>query len=108
MTVLLGGMRVLNTNFGNTRHGVFTDQPEALTNDFFVNLLDMRTEWKSTPGNKDLFEGLDRTTGNPGGLPRGSISSSVRTQSYGHWRKSTAASRRRKSSFRILSQSGTR
>jgi catalase-peroxidase len=63
MTVLVGGMRVLNTNFGQTRHGVFTKQPEALTNDFFVNLLDMGTEWKAVSEAKDLFEGCDRKTG---------------------------------------------
>jgi len=63
MTVLIGGMRVLNTNFGGARHGVFTKRPEALTNDFFVNLLDMGTEWKATSEDKDLFEGRDRKTG---------------------------------------------
>ena len=63
MTVLVGGMRVLNTNFGQTRHGVFTKRPEALTNDFFVNLLDMGTEWKATSEDKDVFEGRDRETG---------------------------------------------
>ncbi len=63
MTVLLGGMRVLNTNFGQTGHGVFTGRPEALTNDFFVNLLDMATEWKAVSEAKDLFEGRDRKTG---------------------------------------------
>jgi catalase-peroxidase len=63
MTVLVGGMRVLNTNFGQTRHGVFTKKPEALTNDFFVNLLDMGTEWKAVSDAKDIFEGRDRKTG---------------------------------------------
>jgi catalase-peroxidase len=63
MTVLVGGMRVLNTNFGQTRHGVFTKGPEALTNDFFVNLLDMGTEWKAVSDAKDIFEGRDRKTG---------------------------------------------
>ena len=63
MTVLVGGMRVLNTNFGQTRHGVFTKRPEALTNDFFVNLLDMGTEWKPLSEARDLFEGRDRKTG---------------------------------------------
>jgi len=65
MTVLLGGMRVLNTNFGQTRHGVFTKRPEALTNDFFVNLLDMNTAWKPTADDSDVFEGHDRATGAP-------------------------------------------
>ncbi len=63
MTVLIGGMRVLNTNFGSSRHGVFTKRPEALTNDFFVNLLDMSTTWKATAGGDDVFEGRDRATG---------------------------------------------
>ena len=61
MTVLLGGMRVLNANFGQSQHGVFTKQPETLTNDFFVNLLDMSTEWNAT--SDDVFEGRDRKTG---------------------------------------------
>jgi catalase-peroxidase len=63
MTVLVGGMRVLNTNFGGSKHGVFTKQPETLTNDFFVNLLDMSTTWKATSKDKDIFEGRDRATG---------------------------------------------
>jgi catalase-peroxidase len=63
MTVLLGGMRVLNTNFGQTKHGVFTRKPEALSNDFFVNLLDMGTEWKAVSDAGDIFEGRDRQTG---------------------------------------------
>jgi len=63
MTVLVGGMRVLNTNFGETRHGVFTKKVEALTNDFFVNLLDMGTEWTAASKDSDLFEGRDRKTG---------------------------------------------
>ncbi len=63
MTVLVGGMRVLNTNFGQTRHGVFTDQPETLSNDFFVNLLDMDTTWTPTSEECDEFEGCDRATG---------------------------------------------
>lgn len=63
MTVLVGGMRVLNTNVGQSRHGVFTQKPESLTNDFFVNLLDMSTEWKPVSEAKDVFEGRDRKTG---------------------------------------------
>jgi catalase-peroxidase len=61
ITVLLGGMRVLNTNFGQSKHGVFTKRPETLTNDFFVNLLDMRTTWQ--PGPDGVYEGRDRATG---------------------------------------------
>lgn len=63
MTVLLGGMRVLNANFEQSTHGVFTQRPEVLTNDFFVNLLDMGTEWKATDKDEALFEGRDRSTG---------------------------------------------
>jgi len=63
LTVLIGGMRVLNTNVGGTKHGVFTKRPGALTNDFFVNLLDMGTEWKAASDAKDVFEGHDRKTG---------------------------------------------
>ena len=63
MAVLIGGMRVLNTNFGESQHGVFTHQPEVLTNDFFVNLLDMNTIWKATSKDQDIFEGHDRKSG---------------------------------------------
>jgi catalase-peroxidase len=63
LTVLIGGMRVLNTNYGQTKFGVFTKKPEALTNDFFINLLDMRTAWKATSGANDTFEGRDRKSG---------------------------------------------
>jgi catalase-peroxidase len=63
MTVLVGGMRVLNTNFDQSQHGVFTDRPGQLTNDFFVNLTDMGTEWKATSEAEDVFEGKDRKTG---------------------------------------------
>ncbi len=63
MAVLVGGMRVLNANFGQSQHGVFTKRPEMLTNDFFVNLLDMGTEWKATSDAEDVFEGRDRESG---------------------------------------------
>jgi catalase-peroxidase len=63
MTVLVGGMRVLNANFDQSKNGVFTDKQDALTNDFFVNLLDMGTIWKAVSGDEDLFEGSDRVTG---------------------------------------------
>ncbi|HZZ29985.1 MAG TPA: catalase/peroxidase HPI [Pirellulales bacterium] len=65
MTVLIGGMRVLNTNSGAMKHGVFTKRPEALTNDFFVNLLEMGTQWTPVTKNADMFEGRDRKTGEP-------------------------------------------
>ncbi|KDB09622.1 Catalase-peroxidase [Burkholderia sp. lig30] len=63
MTVLVGGMRVLNANVGQAAHGVFTERPGTLTNDFFVNLLDMGTEWKPVSDANDVFEGRDRATG---------------------------------------------
>jgi catalase-peroxidase len=63
MTVLVGGMRVLNTNFGKSQYGVFTKRPETLTNDFFKNLLDINLTWKATNEDQELFEGRDRTTG---------------------------------------------
>jgi len=63
MTVLIGGMRVLKTNAGSSKHGVFTKRPETLTNDFFVNLLDMNTKWKAASASEDIFEGHDRKTG---------------------------------------------
>ncbi|EJZ04325.1 catalase/peroxidase HPI, partial [Mycolicibacterium vaccae] len=63
MTVLVGGLRVLDTNFGGTSHGVFTDTPGALSNDFFVNLLDMATEWKPSPADDGTYVGNDRATG---------------------------------------------
>jgi catalase-peroxidase len=63
MTVLVGGMRVLNANFEQSRHGVFTKRLETLTNDFFVNLLDMGTTWQATSDDGELFEGRDRATG---------------------------------------------
>jgi catalase-peroxidase len=63
MTVLVGGLRVLNANFGKSPHGVFSERPGVLTNDFFVNLLDMGTAWRAAPGATDVFEGRDRKTG---------------------------------------------
>ena len=66
ITVLIGGMRVLNTNFGQSKHGVFTKRPQALTNDFFVNLLDMSTQWQpsnQSNGSGSVYEGRDRATG---------------------------------------------
>ncbi len=63
MTVLVGGLRVLNANFGQSKHGVFTKRPETLTNDFFVNLLDMNTAWQPANGSEGVFEGRDRKTG---------------------------------------------
>jgi catalase-peroxidase len=65
MTVLIGGLRALGTNYGQTKHGVFTDRPGTLTNDFFVNLLDMGTEWKVSESAENVYDGRDRVTGEP-------------------------------------------
>ena len=65
MTVLIGGLRALGTNYSQTKHGVFTDRPETLTNDFFVNLLDMGTEWKVSESSENVYEGRDGVTGEP-------------------------------------------
>ncbi len=63
MTVLAGGMRALNANFGQSKHGVFTNRPGTLTHDFFVNLLDMNTKWQASSTSEGVFEGVDRATG---------------------------------------------
>ena len=63
LTVLVGGLRVLNANFDQSKHGVFTNRPESLTNDFFVNLLDFGTTWKASSDSQEVFEGRDRKTG---------------------------------------------
>jgi catalase-peroxidase len=63
LTVLLGGLRVLGNNFENSEHGVFTERPSRLTNDFFVNLLDMSTEWKAQSDEREVWDGCDRKTG---------------------------------------------
>jgi catalase-peroxidase len=64
LTVLIAGMRALNTNFDGSAHGIFTNRAGQLTNDFFINLLDMNTAWKAVSGDKELYEGTDRKTGN--------------------------------------------
>jgi catalase-peroxidase len=63
MTVLIGGLRALNANFGRSQHGVFTRRPETLTNDFFLNLLDMSTRWQKSASSEGVLEGRDRATG---------------------------------------------
>ena len=108
MTVLIGGMRVLKTNVGGTQHGVFTKRPEALTNDFFVNLLDMNTQWKPVSKEADVFEGRDCKTGERKwtatriDLVFGS-NSILRA-----WRKSMEVPTARKSSSTTSSRPGTR
>ena len=89
MTVLVGGMRVLDTNFGQTRHGVFTERAEALTNDFFANLLDMSMTWQAAPGSETCSRGAIVRRAISGGRVPGSISSSVRTPSSARSRRCT-------------------
>ena len=87
MTVLVGGMRALNANVGQSQHGVFTQQPGALSNDFFVNLLDMGTEWKPVSKDEDVFEGTRPQDRRRSGPAPASIWSSARTPSCGRWPK---------------------
>jgi len=108
MTVLVGGMRVLNANFGKSQHGVFTKRPEALTNDFFVNLLDMGTEWKAVSDAKDVFEGRDRRRAKLKWTGTRVDLIFVPTPSSGPWPRSTEARTRRQSSSRTLWRRGTR
>ena len=96
MTVLVGGMRALNANFGQTKHGVFTNRPETLTNDFFVNLLDMNTKWKPSSTRKACMRGAIARRAKSSGPARASISSSVRTPNSGHSRKSMRVTTRRR------------
>ena len=91
MTVLVGGLRVLNANAGQSDYGVFTKRPGTLTNDFFVNLLDMGTEWKPTSDAADAFEGRCRTKGDTSGPPAAWIWCSVRTPSFARSPRSTRA-----------------
>jgi catalase-peroxidase len=108
MTVLIGGMRALNANYGQTQHGVFTDRPATLTNDFFVNLLDMSTEWKASAAAENVYEGRDRSTGESSGPPPPSTSSSVRTHSSARSRRSTRVTTTTSSSCATSSRRGTR
>ncbi len=109
MTALIGGMRVLKTNFGGTPHGVFTKRPEALTNDFFVNLLDMGTEWKPVSEDCGLcLKAAIARRAQSNGPARGLISFSVPTPNSALWRKSMEVRMRRRSSSTTLSRPGTR
>ena len=108
MTVLVGGLRVLGANFGGSQHGVFTRRPGTLTNDFFVNLLDMGTQWQRSPQADGVLEGRDRATGELRGPPPWRISSSARTRSCVRWRRSMRAATRRSSSCATSSRHGPR
>ena len=108
MTVLVGGMRVLNANYKKSAHGVFTDRPETLTNDFFVNLLDMSLEWKASQSAENVYEGRDREAVPSSGLRRRLTSCSARTRSFEPSRRSTHRTTRRRSSSATSSLRGTR
>ena len=109
MTVLIGGMRALNANFGQSAHGVFTDRPETLTNDFFVNLLDMSTEWKASASAENVYEGRDRAHGR-GQVDRHRRRPRLRFElaAPSHRRRSTRATTRRRSSCATSWPRGTR
>ena len=108
MTALIGGLRVLKVNAGQGDHGVFTKRPETLTNDFFVNLLDMGTEWKPTSDAARAFQGAAARRAIRGGPPAASTSSSARTRSCARSRRSTRAPTRRRSSRATSWRRGTR
>ena len=108
MTVLVGGLRVLGANAGKSKHGVFTKRPETLTNDFFVNLLDMTTKWQPSAGSEGVYEGRDRKTARSSGPAPVSTSSSVRTRSSARSRRSMPAPTRRRSSCTTSWRRGTR
>ena len=96
MTVLIGGMRALNANFGQSKHGVFTNRPETLTNDFFVNLLDMNTKWQASATAKACLRGAIARRAKSSGPAPASTLSSVRTPSSGQSRKSMHVTTRRR------------
>ena len=98
MTVLVGGLRVLGTNAGGAKHGVFTSKPETLTNDFFVNLLDMGTEWKPARTRRTCSKGATARRARSSGPARASTSSSARTRSCARSPRSMRARTRRRSS----------
>merc|ERR1712098_1007936 len=91
LTVLVGGLRVLNQNWDGSSNGVFTKRPGQLTNDFFVNLLDTRTQWKATDGSKETYEGVDRQTGEKKWTGTRADLSSARTLSCAPLLRSTAS-----------------
>ena len=108
MAVLVGGLRVLNANFGQSAHGVFTDRIGALTNDFFVNLLDMGVDWTVSTSGEHVYEGRDHVTSDVSGQRLRSISCSARTRSFGRSPSSTHPTMRGRSSCPISSPHGTR
>ncbi len=108
LTVLIGGLRALNANFGQTAHGVFTDRPEVLTNDFFVNLLDMGTVWKGAASAENVYEAATASRATPSGQPQPSISCSVRTRNCVPSPRSTRPTTRSRSSCRTSFPRGTR
>jgi catalase-peroxidase len=108
MTVLVGGLRALNANAGQSKHGVFTSRPGTLSNDYFVNLLDMSTKWSKSPATEGLYEGRDRKSGALKWTPPRSTSCSVRTPSCGPWPRCMPRPTGSRSSCRTSSRRGTR
>ncbi len=108
MTVLVGGMRAMNANLGGSPHGVFTRRPGSLTNDFFVNLLDMRTKWRKSAADPGVLEGHDRASDAPGGPVPSSTWCSARIHSFERWRRSTQAMTRSRHSYATSWRRGPR
>ena len=109
LTVLVGGLRALGANHGGSKHGVFTDKPGVLTNDFFVNLLDMGTEWKASETAENVYEGHDRASGAAQvDRDRRTTWCSARTRCCVHWPRSTRRTTPRGSSSRTSSRRGSR
>ena len=108
MTVLIGGLRVLEVRVGQDRHGVFTDRPGALSNDFFRNLLDMGTEWKPLSPEREAFEGATARPASPNGRAAASTCCSARTRSCARWPRSMPARTRSRSSCATSSPPGSR
>src|SRR3569832_542810 len=106
MTVLVGGMRVMNANVGQSPHGVFTTRPGTLTNDFFVNLLDMGTEWRAVSEAEDTFEGAIARPAKRNGPAPASIWCSARIPNCGHWPRPMEVRTRRRSSSATLWRPG--
>lgn len=108
LTVLVGGLRVLGANVGDSSHGVFTTRPGVLSNDFFANLLDMRTEWKATSESKEVYEGRDRSTGEAKWTGTRVDWCSAPTRSCVRWPRSMPVPTHRRSSSRTSSPPGPR
>ena len=108
LTVLIGGLRALGANHGGSKHGVFTDKPGVLSTDFFVNLLDMNTEWKPSENAENVYEGHDRASGALKWTATANDLSSARTRCCARWSRCMRRTTTRASSWRTSSRPGSR